>query len=225
MARLLHLDSSARRRSFSRQLTERFAARWAAADPGGTYEYRDLAAEPVPPIGQAWTEICDYLLAHRVTAIERFGEAVRTQEQKVAWDVVEPLLDELVRADVVLVGAPMYNYSIPAALKAWLDQVTFPRMSLAGRSFVVVNARGGSYLPGAPKARYDYQERYLRDFLAGHFAVEDVTFVDSELTNALVDPVLDDLRGAQVASHDAARMRVDAVVADLSARHAVRSPA
>lgn len=225
MTHLLHLDSSARRRSFSRQLTERFAAVWAAADPGGTSEYRDLATRPVPPIGQAWTEICDYLLAHRITAIERFGEAVRTPEQQAAWEVVEPLLAELVRADVVLIGAPMYNYSIPAALKAWLDQVTFPRMSLAGRSFVVVNARGGSYLPDAPNARYDYQERYLRDFFAGHFAVDDVTFIASELTNALVDPVLDDLRGVQVASHDAALARIDAVVADLSARHAARSPA
>lgn len=223
MAHLLHLDSSARRRSFSRRLTERFAARWAVADPGGSYEYRDLAARPVPPIGQAWTEICDQLLARRITAIERFGDVVRTTEQRAAWEIVGPLLAELVRADVVLIGAPMYNYSIPAALKCWLDQVTFPRMSLAGRSFVVVNARGGSYLPGTPKAPYDYQERYLRDFFSGHFAVEDVTFIDTELTNAVVDPVLADLREAQADSHDAASARVDAVVDDLAARRTVRS--
>ncbi|WP_245719931.1 NAD(P)H-dependent oxidoreductase [Nocardia uniformis] len=62
----------------------------------------------------------------------------------------------------------MYNYSIPATLKAWQDQITFPRMSLAPTRFVVSTARGGSYSPGAPKARFDHQERFLRDFFAGH---------------------------------------------------------
>ncbi|WP_279582193.1 NAD(P)H-dependent oxidoreductase [Fodinicola feengrottensis] len=129
--------------------------------------------------------------------------------QRAAWSVVEPLLAELVRADVVLIGAPMYNFGIPAVLKAWIDQVTFPRMSLAGRAFVVVNARGGSYVPGAPRAPYDYQEPYLRDFLAGHMSVDDVTFISSELTNALVDPVIADLAGKQRESHLLATELVD----------------
>ncbi|TDD54316.1 NAD(P)H-dependent oxidoreductase [Saccharopolyspora elongata] len=55
---LLHLDTSARSRSFSRALTERFALAWQSANPSQDYVHRDLAAEPVPPIGQAWTEIC-----------------------------------------------------------------------------------------------------------------------------------------------------------------------
>jgi FMN-dependent NADH-azoreductase len=126
---------------------------------------------------------------------------VRTDQQRAAFGIVEPLLAELVRADVVVIGVPMYNFGIPAVLKAWIDQVTFPRMSLAGRSFVIVNARGGSYVAGAPRAPYDYQERYLRDFLAGHMGVQDVTFVNSELTNALVDPVLGDFADKQRESH------------------------
>jgi FMN-dependent NADH-azoreductase len=95
---------------------------------------------------------------------------------------------------VVLIGTPMYNYSIPAALKAWLDQVTFPRMSLAPRRFVVAAARGGSYVEGTPKAAFDYQERYLRDFFSGHFAVTDTAFVTAELVNSRHDPALAHLR-------------------------------
>ncbi|SDW62434.1 FMN-dependent NADH-azoreductase [Saccharopolyspora shandongensis] len=217
---LLHLDTSARSRSFSRALTERFALAWRAANPGRDYVHRDLAAEPVPPIGQAWTEICDNLLRHGITEPDRYREAVRTPEQRAAWDVLEPLLAELLAADVVLIGSPMYNFSIPAALKLWIDQVTFPRMSLVGRAFVVVNARGGSYLPGTPREPFDYQERYLRDFFAGHFAVDDVTFINSELTNALVDPQIEHLAEQQRASAMSAEQRVDAVVAELSARRA-----
>ncbi|WP_043718591.1 NAD(P)H-dependent oxidoreductase, partial [Nocardia asiatica] len=124
---------------------------------------------------------------------------VRTPEQAAAWGIVEPLLAELLSADVILIGTPMYNYSVPAALKAWLDQVTFPRMSLGHRRFVVTSARGGAYSPGAPKAAYDYQERFLRDFFAGHFGVSDTVFVHAELANSRQDPALAHRR----AEHDA----------------------
>lgn len=209
MTQLLHLDASARTKSFSRELTGRFATAWRAANPSGGYTYRDLAADPPPPIGEAWTEICDALLAARITDISLYSSVVRTPAQRAAWAVVEPLLAELVRADVVLIGTPMYNFGIPAALKLWIDQLTFPRMSLAGRAFVVMNARGGSYVDGTPRAPYDYQERYLRDFLSGHLAVDDVTFVNSELTNALVDPVIANLADKQRESHRLALEMVD----------------
>jgi FMN-dependent NADH-azoreductase len=208
---LLHLDASARTRSFSRRLSARFAEQWRAAHPSGRYVYRDLATDPVPHITEAWTEICDAVLAHEITDISRYAEAVTTPSQRQAWAVVQPLLDELVAADTVLIGTPMYNFSIPSALKAWLDQVTFPKMSLRGRRFVIAGARGGTYLPGTPRAPYDHEERYLRDFIAGHFDVEDVVFVHAELTNALVDPRLADRIDAQEASLAAALARVDEV--------------
>ncbi|MFI0447235.1 FMN-dependent NADH-azoreductase [Actinomadura sp. 6N118] len=204
MATLLHLEASARRRSISREVGEAFAASWRAAHPDGTYLHRDLALDPVPFIGEAWTELCDYVLANTITEIDRYKEAVRTPAQAEAWTVLEPLLNELVAADVILIATPMYNYSIPASLKAWLDQVTFPKMSLAGRRFVVATARGGSYSPGAPKARFDYQERFLRDFFAGHFAVEDTTFINAELANSRLDPALAHLRTAHDESLSAA---------------------
>ncbi|WP_280245208.1 FMN-dependent NADH-azoreductase [Nocardia abscessus] len=199
MSTLLHLDASARSQSISRELSAAFADAWRARHPGGGYRYRDLTAEPVPFIGEAWTELCDAVLTLPSTHLERLGDLVRTPAQAAAWGIVEPLLSELLSADVILIGTPMYNYSVPAALKAWLDQVTFPRMTLEHRRFVVTSARGGAYSPGAPKAAYDYQERFLRDFFAGHFAVSDTVFVHAELANSRQDPALAHRR----AEHDA----------------------
>ncbi|MDI2131866.1 FMN-dependent NADH-azoreductase [Yinghuangia seranimata] len=188
MSQLLHLDSSARTDSFSRRLGAAFADRWRAS--GGGVTYRDLAADTPPAIREGWTRICDTLLREGITDIARYADAVRTDEEREAWAVVEPLLAELVAADVVLIGAPMYNFGVPAALKAWIDQVTFPKMVLAPRKFVVVSARGGAYGPGMPREPYDHQGRYLLDFFAGHYAVEDGTVISAELVNALVDPGL-----------------------------------
>jgi FMN-dependent NADH-azoreductase len=208
MSNLLHLDASARRGSLSRRLSAAFAETWRAANPDGRYTYRDLAADPVPPIDEAWTELCDHVLKHEITDIDRYTEAVRTAGQARAWSIVEPLLSEVVAADVILIGTPMYNFSIPAALKAWIDQITFPRMSLKGRRFVVVSARGGAYGPGTPREPFDHQERYLRDFFSGHFAVDDAVFINAELSNARVDPRLADLRDRQAESYAAALLAV-----------------
>ncbi|SFW90091.1 FMN-dependent NADH-azoreductase [Amycolatopsis australiensis] len=199
MTHLLHLDSSARRASFSRELSARYAATWP-----GTRTYRDLAADPVPVIGEAWTEICDAVLAAGITDPAHYADLVESPRQQEAWSIVEPLLAELLEADVVLIGAPMYNFSIPAALKLWIDQVTFPRMSLRGKAFVIAGARGGTYAPGTPRAPFDHHERYLRDFIAGHYDVDDVRFVHAELTNALVDPHLAAREAERVASRAAA---------------------
>ncbi|MFF7940418.1 FMN-dependent NADH-azoreductase [Nocardia gamkensis] len=215
MSTLLHLDASARRQSISRELSAAFADAWRARHPDGGYHYRDLAAEPVPFIGAAWTELCDAVLALPSTDPERLGELVRTPEQAAAWKIIEPLLAELLAADVILIGTPMYNYSIPASLKAWLDQVTFPRMSLGHRRFVVASARGGAYSPGAPKAAYDYQERFLRDFFAGHFAVSDTVFVHAELANSRQDPALAHRR----AEHDTSYARAAAAVRALAGEY------
>ncbi|WP_330250969.1 NAD(P)H-dependent oxidoreductase [Nocardia sp. NBC_00565] len=204
MSTLLHLDASARSRSISRELSAEFGEAWRAENPAGGYIYRDLAAQPVPFIDEAWTELCDAALAQPTTDLSRLAELVRTPEQAAAWAIVRPLLAEVLAAEVILIGTPMYNYSIPAALKAWLDQVTFPRMSLGDRRFVVVTARGGAYSPGAPKAAFDYQERYLRDFFAGNFAVTDTVFVNVELANARQDPALAQLRGKHDESYSAA---------------------
>ncbi|MBF6453770.1 FMN-dependent NADH-azoreductase [Nocardia cyriacigeorgica] len=204
MTTLLHLDASARHPSISRSLSAAFAAEWRAGNPDGDYRYRDLALDPVPFIDQGWTELCDLVLANGSTELERIGELAHTPAQRAAWSVTGPLLEELLAADVVLIGTPMYNYSIPAVLKAWIDQVAFPRMSLGHRRFVVTSARGGAYSPGSPKAGYDHQERFLRDFFAGHFAVRDAVFVNAELANSRLDPGLAHLRADHERSYDLA---------------------
>ncbi|MCF2526502.1 FMN-dependent NADH-azoreductase [Yinghuangia soli] len=203
MSQLLHLDSSARTDSFSRRLGEVFATTWQASGGGG-YTYRDLAADPPPPIREGWTAICDTMLREGISEIDRYAEAVRTDAEREAWAVVEPLLAELVAADVVVIGAPMYNFGVPAALKAWIDQVTFPKMVLAPRKFVVLSARGGAYGPGMPREPFDHQERYLRDFFQGHYAVDEADVVNAELVNALVDPGLADRLPQHEASSAAA---------------------
>ncbi|MFF2553104.1 FMN-dependent NADH-azoreductase [Nocardia sp. NPDC058058] len=204
MPTLLHIDSSARRTSISRELGAAFADSWRAEHPDGVYVHRDVAADPIPFIDEGWTELCDRVLAHGSTDLDHLGELADTPAAAAAWAIAAPLLAEIRAADVVLIGTPMYNYSIPASLKAWLDQLTFPRMSLAPGRFVVVTARGGAYTPGAPKAAFDYQERYLRDFFAGHFAVHDTVFVNAELVNSRQDPVLAHLREQHDASYAAA---------------------
>lgn len=199
MTHLLHVDSSARTNSYSRRLGAALVGAWRLADPGGTYTYRDLAADPVPQISAEWTELCSFVQENGITDPARLHEAARTPGQRAAWNIVEPLLSELLAADVLLLGVPMYNFSIPAALKAWIDQVTFPRAKLQ-LSVIVASSRGGSYVAGSPRAAVDHQESYLRDFFDGHFGVTDVTFVNSEFANAVIDPLLSEKIGAHETS-------------------------
>lgn len=214
--KLLHVDSSPRAGSMSRRVSRELVS--ALREQARVeYAHRDLAAAPVPHITQAWTEICDNLMGDGITELGRLHEGARTPAQKEAWTVVEPLLAELVAADVVVVATPMYNYSVPSGLKAWIDQVTFPRMDLAPRRFVVVASRGGSYGPESPKRAFEHQVRYLSDFMAGHFAVEPPALVTVDLVNATVDPLLearrseheDSLRDALASARDLATSLLD----------------
>jgi FMN-dependent NADH-azoreductase len=188
--KLLHLDASARTGSLSRRIAAELVATLRGLDQSLEYRYRDLAAHPVPHISEAWTEICDNLMRAGITELERLHEGARTDAQRAAWSIVQPLLAELVLAEVILVATPMYNYSVPSALKAWIDQVTFPRMNLGDRRFVIVAARGGSYGPGSAKERVEHQTSYLSDFVQGHFSVAAPVIVAVDLANARVDPLL-----------------------------------
>lgn len=210
MPQLLHLDSSARRDGHSRRLSRAYADAWRAAHPGAGYTYRDLVEDPVPFIDEAWTQLCDFSLSTGVTDPDGLAAGIRTPAQQAAWKVVEPLLTKLLAADVLLLGVPMYNFSVPACLKAWIDQVTFPKARLGAR-VVVAAARGGTYAPGSPREPVDHQERYLRDFFRGHFGVNDVEFITVELVNSLVDPRLANSRTAYERSWNAALLRAEAV--------------
>ncbi|MFE2873222.1 FMN-dependent NADH-azoreductase [Embleya sp. NPDC059259] len=176
MAVLLHIDSSLfpLEGSGSRQLTAAFRRVWEEAHPQGSVIYRDLAAAPVPHLDAAT------VTAESVPALR------------------EELIAEFERADVVLIGAPMYNFTIPSTLKAWLDQII-----LAGRTFgegvapsgkrvVVAASRGGSYRPGTPRAGFDFDTNYLEKVLEGGLGLE-VETITRELTMAPRKPAMADM--------------------------------
>ncbi|MEU0598203.1 NAD(P)H-dependent oxidoreductase [Streptomyces sp. NPDC006393] len=188
MATLLHIDSSLfpGAASSSRAVTDAFRRTWQEQHPGGAVIYRDLAVNPVPHItADAHTAGFADPASHTPGQATAFAERVR-------------LIEELEQADAVLIGAPMYNYTIPSTLKAWLDNVIlFGRTagetpSAKGTPVTVVASRGGSYAPGTPRESYEYVQNYLTAVLADALAL-DVDFIVPELTMAPQNPAMSEL--------------------------------
>jgi FMN-dependent NADH-azoreductase len=176
--KLLRIDSSARRNSVSRQLTGRFVEAWQQEHPDATVIERNLATPALPHITYEWV--------HAVYS----DPATLTTEQKLVLQLSDELVEELVQADTIVIGAPMYNFAIPAPLKAWIDQIVRvgktvlfaaagPQGILKGKKVYVVTSRGGAFRPGTPTERFDYQEPYLRHILA-FIGLTDVTFIHAE---------------------------------------------
>jgi len=176
--KLLRVDSSARRSSVTRQMTARFVEAWQREHPEGTVIERDLATTALPHVTDEW-----------VQAIHT-DPASLTAEQKQILQLSDTLIDELVQAETIIIGAPMYNFAIPAPLKAWIDQVVrvgktvlfgagMPQGILQGKKVYVVTSRGGAYRPSTPTAHFDHQEPYLRHIL-GFIGLTDVTFIHAE---------------------------------------------
>ena len=158
----------------SSRLATRFVEPWRAANPGATVLLRDLAREPVP-----------HLDAQRFGAFLAKEEA-RDAAQKDVVAYSDLLIGELKRADVIVLGLPMYNFSVPSMLKAYFDHVaragvTFrytdkgPVGLLGGKQAFVFAARGGLYA-GTPA---DTQTGYVRAFLR-FLGIEDIEFVYAE---------------------------------------------
>ncbi len=128
MPSLLHLDSSANcsRESVSRQLTALFAGIWQDRHGPAGYRYRDLAADPVPPLDNAFCALGRRAERLGLVRPAEVAGLAGTPAEKHQWALTSPLISELLAAGTVLIGAPMYNYSVPASLKAWIDRVSFP---------------------------------------------------------------------------------------------------
>ncbi|SOD63417.1 FMN-dependent NADH-azoreductase [Streptomyces zhaozhouensis] len=216
MAHLLHLDASARTDSFSRELGAAFVTHWEAAHPEGTHTYRDLLAEPVAPLDEARVRLATRSSLNGVRDLAAMDEVAAAPELAEAWAATRPLVVQLLAADVLLIGTPMYNFSVPAALKAWIDRVTLPWLPLAGKSAVILSARGGAYGPGTPRQPFDFQEPYLRAYFSA-LGLEDVEFVHTELTHAPVMPFLKEFRDAHEASRATALRAVEALAAGVPA--------
>jgi FMN-dependent NADH-azoreductase len=175
--KLLRIDSSARTASVTRQLTARAAQVWKENNPDGDVIHRDLSAIQIPPITDDWS--ATLLEASKLSPGQR--SYLSTSDQ---------LIDELRAADTIVIGAPMYNFSISSPLKAWIDQVvrigkTFgsgpngPRGLLEMKKVIVITARGGAYGKGTATEAFDFQEPYLRHIL-GFIGLTDVTFIHAE---------------------------------------------
>jgi FMN-dependent NADH-azoreductase len=186
---LFRLDSSIRTEgSVSREVTDTVEQTWAAAHPGELVVRRDLVRGPLP--ADLWTTS----LGAGMTP-----EAERTPEQRKALDLVRELADEVVAADALVIGSPLYNFGIAAHLKSWADVlITEPRFApgtqpLAGKPVALVVSRGGGYGPGTPREGWDHGTGWLIRIL-GDVWGGDVTCIEAELTLADTVPAMAELR-------------------------------
>lgn len=217
---ILQIDASARpgisgidpRGSHTRRLTRRFVERWQEARPQDSVTYRDVGQQPPSPVSGDW-------IAAAFTRPERRDEAARA-----CLAESDILVQELLCADLVVIGAPMYNFGLPAQLKAWVDNVVrvgvtfgFDRsrqgepywpMLPAGKRLVILSSRGDyGYDPGARLGDINLVERglsvpmsYLGLTQTHSIAIEYDEFGDERLR----------------ASISAAEAAVDALVAELA---------
>jgi FMN-dependent NADH-azoreductase len=202
MPTLLVIDSSPMAETaVTRRLTRFFVELWSASFQDGRVIYRDVGATP-PPHPDALT-----LAACAKPA------AARSDEENDAIRLSDTLVDELEAADHIVVGSPMYNFTVTFGLKAWIDLVgragrTFeygsagPVGLLRDRQVFVITARGGFYSSGTPAASLDFQASYLRAYF-NFLGIDDVRFVHAEGQG--VDPE------TARAGEDAARRRLAAL--------------
>jgi FMN-dependent NADH-azoreductase len=201
--KVLHVDASILgESSVSRQLSAAIVERLRAAHPEIAVTYYDLGAEPI-----------DHLTgAHLAAARGAFAQSASLQ-QDVARG--QEALEDFLSADIVVVGAPMYNFSVSSQLKAWID-----RLAVAGKTFrygpngvqglaggkkvIVASSRGGFYGPDTATAFLDHQETYLRGIF-GFFGITDITFVRAEGLNVSAEQ-----RKAAIAAATAAAARLAA---------------
>jgi len=179
--RLLHLDASILgANSASRELSAAVAARLRRETPSAEVIYRDLVQAPL-----------DHLSGAHLAA----GQGVVPESAALQKDITESqaVLAEFLAADTVVIGAPMYNFSIPSQLKAWIDRIavkgkTFayseygPKGLAGGKTVIIASARGGFYGAQSPVAAWDHQESYLRTVF-GFLGVTDIRFLRAEGVN------------------------------------------
>jgi FMN-dependent NADH-azoreductase len=161
--KLLQIDSSARSASVTRRLTARFAEEWKANHPAGEVIRRDLPTTALPLITDDWS----------ATQVD---PSKLSPSQRSYLATSDALIEEVLAADIIVIGAPMYNFAIPSVLKAWIDQVvrigrtvTYgahgPQGLLGNKKIVVITARGGAYA----KKRSRREVRFPGALFAPHF--------------------------------------------------------
>jgi len=177
MRRILHIDASySGGSSVSRVLSQDFITAWKKFHPEDVIFYRDLGHFPVPYINETW-----------IAAIHSPPET-HTPEMIEALRVSNPLLEEFLSVDRYVIGAPMYGFTIPATLKAYIEHLirigrTYEvnkngvRGLVHGKKALFITSRGGNYPPGSPFGE-DHQEPYLRTIFWS-FGIRDIQFINA----------------------------------------------
>ena len=185
MPTLLHLDASPRGNySISRQLSTAAVNSWKDKNPDGKVIERDLTKTGMTFVDLDW-------IMGAFSAPDQ-----HTASHKAALAISDELIGELLAADEIVIGSPMYNFAVPAVLKAWIDHVvragkTFrygaagPEGLVKGRKAVIAVASGGTYDAGSGLEAYNYEIPYLRHIL-GFIGITDVTFVQAGGTTRVI---------------------------------------
>ncbi len=173
MKKLLIIETSPRGDgSISRTMAKRFVAEWRSAHVDGTVVHRDLTKTPLTFVTAPW-------LAAYFTAANH-----QTPEMKQQLALSDALVAELLDADELAIGTPVYNYNVPASLKAWIDHIVRKGLTLGhdgsglvtAQKATVLLASGGVYTEGSPIAARDIATQYLRLVLKV-IGIVDVTFI------------------------------------------------
>lgn len=173
MTGLLVVETSPRgNASVSRNMTRRYLAEWQALNPNGKIIRRDLAEEALPQVTMPW-------LAAYFTPPD-----AQTAEMKAQLGLSDTLVRELLDCDELVIATPVYNYNIPAALKAWVDHIVRKGLTLGfdgsglvtGKKATLLIASGGEYGETSPIRDRDIATQYLRMIL-NILGIEDITVV------------------------------------------------
>lgn len=229
MTTLLHLDASARpgrsgaqpHGSHSRRLSAHFVERWHDARPHDRIVYRDVGQHPPSPVTGDWIHAA-------FTAPER-----REPWMHEALAESDALVDELLAADLIVAGVPMYNFGVPAGFKAWIDNIVrvgrtfgfdrsrpglpyWPMLGDMGKRLVVLGARGDfGYDPGERMAHANHVEPHLRTVF-GYLGIEEVHDIAVEYDEFADRRLQDSLAQAE--------RRIEALVDTLAAARVEAAP-
>jgi FMN-dependent NADH-azoreductase len=166
--------------------------------------YRNLAAEPLP-----------HLDAESGTA-RLVAPDQHTPAQAQSWELTRRLIGEIEQADTIVLGLPLYNYGPPSTVKAWVDHLIAPGVSLdaethegllGGRDFLVLASRGGGFGPGTPRDGWDHAQQWLPHGIS--LTGLEPRFITAELTLAAVTPAMAGLQPLAAESLAAAEREID----------------
>ena len=191
--KILRIDSATTgEASVSRQLTQAITDHFVAKHPDAELVERDFEQDPLPHLNNA------------TTGAIRMPQEAHTPEMAAAFPAERAVLDEFLSSDVVIIGAPMYNFTVPSSLKAWLDRLGVPGVTFkyseagpeglaGGRRVIIASSRGGAYEMGGPA---EHQETYLQTLL-GFIGIDNVEWIRVEKTGFGPDVVAQGMADAK----------------------------